>query len=316
MARLVFIFLFLTSVCLGAVENSVIPVMEKFEQIENLPEQKFTKNQFSEISAALSHSDEKIRLVTYNMLFDLYDHDLEEVNRWPQRMPRVVELVRSMQADIVNTQELYPSQFEDLSAALEEFTFFAGQKVSGGESYGIFYRTDRFELISEEVNYPLATVQLKDIKTGKEVYVYNTHMPFSNMEQRETNARLIAEVLEPLAQDNALVFTGDLNTFPGMLEMDKFPFYDGDYIQRILSQGSLKNSQSVSLLGHFGPLSTFTNTGTETSPFQGTGTPGVFLDHVFVSPKVQVLTHGVECGTVEGHYPSDHMPVVVDFLVK
>lgn len=316
MVRIVFIFLFLVTAFVNAVENSIIPTMDKFEQIENLPQQKFTKNQFTEISTALGQSGEKIRLVTYNMLFNIHDQDLDEENRWPQRMPRVVELVRSMQADIVNTQELYPSQFQDLVAELEEFTFFPGQVSSDGESYGIFYRTDRFELISEKMQYPLALVILKDLKTDKIVHVYNTHMPFSNMEKREANARLIADQLEPVAQNNAVVFTGDLNTFPGRLELDKFPFYDGDYVQRILSQGSLKNAQSVSLLGHFGPLGTFTNNGTDSQPFQGLGTPGVFLDHVFVSPQVQVITHGAESGTVGGHFPSDHMPVVVDFLVK
>lgn len=316
MLRIVFIFLFLVTAFVNAVENSIIPTMDKFEQIENLPQQKFTKNQFTEISTALSQSGEKIRLVTYNMLFNIHDQDLDEENRWPQRMPRVVELVRSMQADIVNTQELYPSQFQDLVTELEEFTFFAAQVSAEGESYGIFYRTDRFELISEKMQYPLASVQLKDLKTDKIVHVFNTHMPFSNMEKREANARLIADQLEPFAQNSAVVLTGDLNTFPAMLEMDKFPFYDGDYVQRILSQGSLKNAQSVSLLGHFGPLGTFTNSGTDSQPFKGLGTPGVYLDHVFVSPQVQVLTHGVESGTVDGHFPSDHMPLVVDFLVK
>ena len=66
--------------------------METFECIENLPSNKFTKNQFSEISTALEKKDEKIRLVTYNMLFNLYDHNLDEENRWPNRLPRIANL--------------------------------------------------------------------------------------------------------------------------------------------------------------------------------------------------------------------------------
>src|ERR1700722_10745963 len=95
-AKIAFSFLILTAAFADAVENSVISVMESFECIENLPSQKFTKNQFNEIANALEKKDEMIRLVTYNMLFNLYDHNLDEENRWPNRLPRIVELIHEM----------------------------------------------------------------------------------------------------------------------------------------------------------------------------------------------------------------------------
>lgn len=313
--KFILVFIIIVNTFANAVENSILPVMEKFECVENLPSKKFTKNQFNEISHALEKKEEKIRLVTYNMLFNLYDHNLDEVNRWPNRLPRIVELINEMRPDIINTQELYPSQVEDIVNLIgNEFSFFAGQKDDDGESYGIFYRTDRFELISCQIEYPLSMVQLKDVRTDKIVHIFNTHMPLSNIEKREANAHKIAQAIEPFAQHTAVIFTGDLNTFSSRLELN-LPFYDGDYIQRILTKGSLKNSKERSLLGHFGPLSTFTNSSTDILPFQGTGTPGIILDHIFVSEKVTVLTHAVEQGTVDGHFPSDHMPVLIDFLI-
>lgn len=299
-----------------AVENSIIPVVEKFESVENLPAEKFTGNQWAEIEGALVRGDEKIRLVTYNMLFNLYDHNLAEENRWPNRLPRIVELIREMRPDIIDTQELYPSQVQDLLAKLgEEFAFFAGQVDEDGESYGIFYRKERFELLSSRVDYPLSSVQLKDLKTDKALRVFNTHMPLSNIEKREANTRKIVETIEPFAVGEAVIFTGDLNTFPTKMDLEKLPFYDGDYIHRILSSGSLTNADQRALLGRFGPLSTFTNKGTDVHPFEGTGTPGVILDYIYVSDKVTVLAHATEPGTVDGHFPSDHMPVLIDFLV-
>lgn len=315
--KIVFSVLILTTVFANAVENSIIPMMEKFECIENLPSQKFTKNQLNEISDALEKKEEKIRLVTYNMLFHLYDHDLDEENRWPNRLPRIVELINEMRPDIINTQELYPSQVQDIVSLLEnDFSFFSGQKDEDGESYGIFYRKDRFELLSSQVNYPLSIVQLKDLKTDKIIYVFNTHMPLSNIEKREANAKKIVEIIEPIAKNMAVLFTGDLNTFPNRLDLTNLPFYDGDYIHQILSKGSLKNARELSLLGHFGPISTFTNKPPGVVPFQGTGTPGIFLDYIYTSNKVTVLTHAVEQGTVDGHFPSDHMPVLIDFLIN
>ncbi len=316
-AKVIFYFLILTAVFADAVENSIIPVMERFECIENLPSQKFTKQQFSEIVNALEKKEEKIRLVTYNMLFNLYDHNLEEENRWPNRVPRIVELIHEMRPDIINTQELYPAQVQEIVNLIGDgFSFFPGQKDEDGESYGIFYRTDRFELLSSQIDYPLSMVQLRDLKTDKIIHVFNTHMPLSNIEKREANAHKISQVIEPFAEQTAVIFTGDLNTFPGRLDLTDLPFYDGDYIHRILSKGSLKNSHQESLLGHFGPISTFTNSSTDVKPFQGTGTPGIILDYIYVSEKVTVLTHAVELGTVDGHFPSDHMPVLIDFLIN
>jgi len=317
LTKCVFSFLIILSNFTNATENSIVPTVEMFEYTENLPSEKFTQQQFKEITDALEKKDEMIRLVTYNMLFDLYDHNLDEVNRWPNRLPRIVELIHEMKPDIINTQELYPNQAAEISNLLsEEFSFFPGQKDENGESFGIFYRTERFELVFSQIEYPLSSVQLKDLKTDKIVHVFNTHMPLSNIEKREANARKIAETIEPYAEQTAVIFKGDLNTFPGKLDLENLPFYDGDYIHRILSKGSLKNSRYESLLGHFGPISTFTNSSTGVKPFEGTGTPGIILDYIYVSSYVTVVSHATEPATVSGHFPSDHMPIFIDFLIN
>jgi len=135
--------------------------MEHYESIENLPAQKFTKKQMEEISRALEKKEEKIRLVTYNMLFDLYDHNLEEQNRWPNRLPRIVTLLQSMKPDIICTQELYPKQVDDIKNLLNnDFAFFPGWVDSDGESYGIFYRKTRFEVLNSRFEKPLSIKRL------------------------------------------------------------------------------------------------------------------------------------------------------------
>lgn len=300
----------------STVENSIISTIELHECPENLAIQKLTKSQHEEICAALARKDEKIRLLTYNMLFNLYDHNLEEENRWPNRLPRLVELIEETKPDVIDTQELYPDQAAALSELIAEtYDFFPGHKDPDGESYGIFYRKERFELVKASMKYPLSMVQLKDLKTEKIVAVFNTHMPLSNIEKREANARLIAARLESYSQQMPVIFTGDLNTFPARFDLPDLPFYDGDYIHRILASGSMKNAKEVSLLGHFGPISTFTNDETGHTPFKGTGTPGIILDHIYVSKGLTVLAHGVQAATVNGHYPSDHMPVLIDFFI-
>jgi len=311
-----------------SIENSIVPLVAKYESIENLPVTKYSINQYAEIASALQHKPECLRLATYNVLYNRYDHTLEDINRWPQRLPRIVELLNEMRPDILGVQELYSDQLEDLLKYVGETYAFFSCPYEEGELNGIFYRKDRFKLIDSHVWYmtsppnapisdTLTMVQLKDLQTGKSIAVFNTHFTFSKIDKRELQARFIAEHIQSFAQKMPYVLTGDLNTFPNRLELGNLPFYDGDYLHRQLIRGGLTDAKDLSILGHLGPISTFTN-GSQDDPraFHGTGTPGIFLDRIYVSPGIQVLIHAVQSGTVEGHYPSDHMPIFIDLYLE
>jgi endonuclease/exonuclease/phosphatase family metal-dependent hydrolase len=232
-----------------------------------------------------------------------------------------------MKPDIIGVQELYTSQYKDLLPHVKNTFEFYARECEDGELNGIFYRKDRFELIDSHVWYMTTTpnvpssetltmVRLKDLKTGKNLVVFNTHLAFSKVDKRDFQARFIAEYLESIATDSPVILTGDLNTFPNRMDLEKLPFYDGDYVHRILTKGALKDAKDVSILGHVGPLSTFSNSSDGVGPFKGTGTPGVFLDHIYVSKNINVIIHAVQPGTVEGHFPSDHLPILIDFIIE
>lgn len=310
-----------------SIENSIIPTVEKYEIIENLPVQKYSKNQFLEIKVALEKKEERIRLVSYNILFDLYDNNLDAVNRWPQRLPRVVEAISDIAPDIMGVQELYPNQLDDLLPLIGEEFEFVSKPCEDGELNGIFYRKERFELVESQIWYmsetpdvpssdTLTMVQLKDLKTDRIFAVLNTHLSFSKIDKREFQARFIADKIQTVAKKMPAILTGDLNTFPHRLDLEKLPALDGDYIHRILTKNTLKDAKEVSLLGHLGPLSTFTNAPDDKLPFQGLGTPGVLLDHIYVSSGLTVLIHAIQPATIDGHFPSDHMPILIDFMIE
>lgn len=324
--HLLFAIFFITTPLI-AVENSIVPTIEKFEQLEHLPAKKFSNRQYAEITSALNRKEERIRLVTYNVLFNLYDHNLEEVNRWPQRVPRIVQMIEDMQPDILCVQELYQSQLDDLMPHLKEAYSFYAKPCEDGELNGIFYRISRFEIMDSTILYmtntpevpsseTLTMLKLRDLKTGQFLQVFNAHLAFSKIDKRDFQARFIVDHIESLPQDIPTVLTGDINTFPNRLDLENLPFYDGDYIERILTQGRMKDAKSVSILGHLGPISTFTNGADNGIPFTGTGTPGIFLDHIYVSKGIDVLIHASQPGTVEGHFPSDHLPIIVDLIIE
>lgn len=308
------------SLLFGTVQDSIIPQVEHFETIHNLPMHKYAPSQFQEISRSLEDKQDRIRLISYNVLFDRYDAQMPEVNRWPQRCSRIVELLDEMKPDVIGVQELRPAQLNDLFPATAATFDFYSTNDQEGELDGIFYRKDRFRVVDCKVWYmgkaTLTMLQLEDLRTDKMIAVFNTHLSFSKVEQREFQARFIAEKLETFAEQMPVVLTGDFNTFPNRLDLEKLPFYDGDYIHRVLTQGDLRDARDVSLLGHLGPLSTFSNDPEDISPFMGTGTPGVFLDHIMVSSRITVLIHAVQPAKVDGHFPSDHFPVLVDLVLR
>lgn len=317
--KLIKIF-FLLSTSLIALENSTVPLAEHYESLQNLPSEKLTKKQFAEIATALQHKEERIRLVTFNMLINDHKFNIQPENQWPIRLPLIVETLQEMNPDVINAQELYPDQVADLLAKMGE-TYAAyglpSESTIKGEINAIFYRKDRFEILQQE-HYAaegVSLLQLKDVRTGKSFAVLNTHLAYSKIEKREEQVEFIAQKGAEISAIMPAIFTGDLNTFPMRLDLKRLPFYDGDYLHRILTAGPFTDAKERALLGHLGPISTFTNASDDGIPFKGVGTPGVMLDHIYVTKGIEVLMHAVQPATVKGQFPSDHMPVFIDFLL-
>lgn len=324
----VFLPLFLFICTFGSgLTQSILPELNELERGAILNPKKYSTAQYEEITSSLKKIDYKTRVVTYNLLFDLFDENLALENRWPQRLPRIKQLIDALQPDILCIQELQSHQVKQLIEKIgKEFEFFLDKnclKTSGLFDFdGIFYRRERFTLlegrswkISHLKKDTLVTMaQFLDLKTNKKIRVFNAHFPFSNADEREKTAIEIAALIKPYAENEAVILGGDFNTFENRPDLEKLPFLDGDRIECLLSRGKIENSLKKAILGHLGPISSFTNTVEGKAAFEGLGTPGIILDHLFVSSTITVLLHGIESALVDNHYPSDHLPVLIDIL--
>ncbi len=305
------------------IEDSVVPFVDQIEDVTHLNPKKYSNSQFKSISRALEHKEDCVRLATFNLLrIDIeLNENKDPMNQWDHRLSRIVATIQEMNPDLIGTQEVAETQLNDLLEQLGNTYSFYGKPRKDGEYNGIFYRTDRFEPLNQNIfkvpdiekDQLITFIEFKDLKTDKIFGLYNTHVSFSNINFRDTEARYIANLLKN--HSIPVLFSADVNTFPNRPE-EPFPAYDGDYVEQILTQYDLKDSKDVSLLGHLGPLSTFTNVpGPDKTPFRGTGTPGVILDHIYVSPEISVLVHAIQPIKVDHRYPSDHMPVFIDFFI-
>lgn len=333
-----FLLLCITTPLAGLVDNSIIPLMDYYRIPKNIDPKKYSKTQFEAITEAQKAKEATFRVATYNMLFDRYDHLLAKPYRWYARLPRVLEIINDMKADVICFQELYPDQIEELLEEIGSQYGFAGKLPTAGqepcEINGILYKKARFDCQSFSVHYISETPQslssdpfsneprtlveahLVDKKTNKELAAFCTQIAFGSADSREYAANYIVKHIEPHCQKKACLLAGDFNSFAPHIDDPHVPFFDGNFMLRIISSKSLKNARDEALIGTIGPTSTYTNIPGAILPFQGTGTPGIILDHIFVTSRLHVCTAAIQPAQVDGKYASDHLPVLADCICK
>lgn len=341
--KLFFLCALITSAHLTSlITHSTVPLLNDLKSIYL---EKYPETYKQKVEKALQSSSDAIRVVTYNILFDVLDANLKDQKySWKNRLPKVIESIENMDPDILCVQELYPTQLEDLKQVLEDrFDFFVGDS-SIGELNGIFYKKNRFTIepnscslelpinpkddarvkaipnllpLELEPGRMLTLAHFQDKITGKAFTVINTHLSFFRINSRNDQAHFIRHLVSDLhTQNKSVIVTGDLNTFPNHPDKRVLPFYDGDHICQILQQ-ELKDTKDIALLGHFGPQTTGFHDFLKRNnkPFIATEDSDVILDHIFVSPTLTTLVHATEPCQSDGAFPSDHMPVIADILL-
>lgn len=331
-------FLLLTLPLNAIVENSIIPVMDYYHNVKNIDPKKYTKTHYEEILNALKLKEASFRVASYNMLFDRYDHLLAKPYRWRARIDRVLDIIGDMHADLICFQELYPKQIEELLEEMPGEYGFAGKLPGLGqepcEINGILYRKERFSLQNVIIHYISETPEVispdpfsneprtvveahfMDRKTQKEIAAFCTQIAFSSADAREYAANFLVKLVGGICQKKPCLLAGDFNSFSPHVDDPHVPFFDGMSMLKIITSKCLRNSRDVALIGTVGPTSTYTNRPGAILPFQGTGTPGIILDHIFVAGGLSVLISGIQPAQVDGMYASDHLPVIADCIVR
>jgi endonuclease/exonuclease/phosphatase family metal-dependent hydrolase len=329
-------FLALTLSCFsifGSVEKSITPLMDQL--ILKPIHTKVNSSQIDQMHASVPSLDDRLRVMSFNMLLNWSESHLEPIDRWESRKSRVIEYVLWARPDVIGSQELQADQLDDLLCGIGNAYDYYGVGAKDGTKKGdipaVFYRKDRLKLVEGRTFYFSETPEeisstpfggkntftfchFHDKNTGREFFVINTHLAFGNVNKRNYEACKLRDFLIERELQLPIFITGDFNTFSFRQELD-LPYFDGDHIINIIEQGGVLDSSDSPLFGHFGPISS-TNYSTEKKKsFCSEGEPGIILDHIFVGNGVRVLSHGIDAAKVDGHYPSDHFPVIIDVLI-
>jgi endonuclease/exonuclease/phosphatase family metal-dependent hydrolase len=261
-----------------------------------------TKNQIS------------FNIITYNIRLNTPG---DGVNAWPNRKDKVTGLLKFHQADIFNVQEALPEQMDDLTASFPDFDHVGVGRDDGkrlGEHMAIFYKKDRFTKIKDGMfwlsqtpekpgfgwdavcNRTATWIKLKDNRSKKTFYVFDTHFDHRGKVAREEAAKLILKSIREINTENLpVILTGDLNLVK-----------TSEPVQLILKE--LNDAMDKTLTPHYGPAGTSGGFDVKELPNK--------IDFIFVNNKVTVLRHGNLSDSFGLYYPSDHLPVLAEVRLE
>lgn len=265
---------------------------------------------------------EPVRVMSFNIRYDNPD---DGPDAWPNRKEFVASTILFHKSDIVGIQEGLIHQLNELDGYLEGFDRVGVGRDDGeeaGEFSAIYYRTDRFEPIKTETFWLSETpdvagskswdaaitrivtwVYFKDKVNNTNFYAFNTHFDHRGSEARANSAKLIVQKIEEIAGNEPVVLTGDFNTTD-----DREPYSILTETERDGSDLVLYDGFYHSENGHHGPAST-------SNGFEEIR-PGRRIDYIFVNDSFNVMYHGSLTDVKEGHFPSDHLPVLAEIVLN
>lgn len=248
---------------------------------------------------------------------------------WEARKELVVETVRKMNPDVWGVQEAMDHQMEFLKKNLPGYQVIGVGRDDGkkkGEYSAIFLRKKRFKQdekeggtfwLSEtpekagttswgnEVIRICTWSRLVDQKSGKGVYVFNTHWDHRSQPSREQSARLLGKRIAARKNGNEpVVLLGDFNateTNPGVA------YLIGKQVK--LAGGTEPEQWKSALRSAFLELHPDVADRRTFNSWRGERKGAFMIDHVLVSKEWTVKKSWIEYHMKDDMVPADHWPV-------
>lgn len=257
---------------------------------------------------------QSMKVMTYNIRLDLAS---DGENSWSNRKEYFCSQLSFYEPDVFGIQEALPNQVEDISSFLPKYNFvgIGRDGIGKGESSNIFYKKNRFELIQEStfwlsetpnviskgwdaaLNRVCTYALLKDKKSKKLFWIFNTHLDHIGEVARTNSIQLIVSKIAALNINNyPVIFTGDFNSEPSE--------------ERIIAlKKEMLDAKDISEEKPFGPSGTF-------NAFKHNEAVTKRIDYIFLSKnnKVKVKKYAVLSDSKDLKYPSDHLPVYAEIV--
>ncbi len=253
-----------------------------------------------------------LQVMTYNIRLDVASDGEDD---WTHRRDFLVAQIKFYGPDIFGTQEGLPHQINFLQKNLPAFGCESVGRDGGGkgESTAIFYDRSKFSLLKSHTFWlsptpdtvsmgwdaaclRVCTAVLLKSKTGNRTFwVFNTHLDHMGETARQNSIDLIITKIQAFNTRNfPVIFMGDLNSTPDMPVLTK--------LKKVMT-----DTREISAAPPFGPEGTFNG-------FKFGEPVTKLIDYIFISktPELRVKKYAVLSDNRNLHYPSDHLPVLVE----
>ena len=252
----------------------------------------------------------ELNIATYNLRMDTPNDSL---NAWVHRKDMVNGLIRFHDFDIIGTQEGFHHQLQDIVRAGDYAYVGVGRDdgKNAGEFSAVVYKTDRFEVLENgdfwfsltpdepsvgwdaNIRRICSWAKFRDNEAGKEFFFFSLHYDHQGKEARRNSSLLLLSKIKEIAGDAPLFCVGDFNATP-----------DDEPIQIIYNANILNDSYLISQAKPYGTVGTF-NSFKLDAPMKNR------IDYIWVTPGITIKKYGVLNDMHDGHFPSDHFPVMV-----
>ena len=174
---------------------------------------------------------EPIKLISYNLRTS---HGKDGDNVWMKRRHATPEMIRREAPDVFGVQEGLIDQLHYIDTECPQYARVGVGRDDGaekGEFMAVYYLRDRFELLDSGTfwlsetpdkvsrgwdgacNRTVTWVELKDRKSGKEFFYFNTHLDHKGKAAREEGVKLLIEKIHEIAgKKTPAILGGDFNT--------------------------------------------------------------------------------------------------------
>jgi endonuclease/exonuclease/phosphatase family metal-dependent hydrolase len=254
---------------------------------------------------------QSLKVMTYNIRLDTPQ---DGINAWPNRMIKVVKLIQKYDPDIFGVQEALPNQVKDLQKEFPEYAYVGVGRDDGkekGEYSAIFYHKGRFGLLanktfwlSETPDVPgskswdaalpriVTWARLFDTKTKREFTIFNTHFDHMGLQARYMSAAYLSGYIAGMRINNEqpAIIMGDFN----------FERSEAAYNAILAGKDLLDAKPTGNTTGTF--------CGFEVGKIEC-----IAIDYIFHTPEWVPRKYLVITDNDGKYYPSDHLPVFVEF---
>lgn len=269
--------------------------------------------------AARSQQGGELKVMTFNIRFD---NPTDSIYSWDNRKRMVFQLLDQRKPAIIGLQEALKKQIEEIQLALPSYKHVGvGREdgVDGGEFSPIFYDSTRFTQLNQGTFWLSETPQvpgskswgtactrivtwviLKEVKSGKIIYCYNTHFDHISDKARLESAKMIQKHMKNFAGGEEVLVTGDFNSNQ-----------QGSAYKQLVDRTSiypLNDTRKLAGIHATGPSYSFVG-----FPFKPSS-EGI-IDYIFikVNSTFKVKSNEIIDFHVGDKYPSDHLPVMTIF---